>query len=90
MVSVRLHQSLQRPQRRASMTLVFYGLLRRLFCTNAHCSSFPLTVCRPIIIKMRVDKGDTLESLSRACGLPVDTLVAANGGAPCGRVCQQA
>ena len=39
-------------------------------------------------MKMRVDKGDTLESLSKSCGLPVETLVAANGGAPCGCVCQ--
>ncbi|KAK9826193.1 hypothetical protein WJX81_006459 [Elliptochloris bilobata] len=34
----------------------------------------------PLIVKMRVDKGDTLESLSKACGLPVEKLVAANGG----------
>ena len=53
-------------------------------------ASHELHLCtsRPLIVKMRVDKGDTLESLSKACGLPVETLVAANGGAPCGCVCQ--
>jgi hypothetical protein len=38
-------------------------------------------LCRPIVVTMRVDEGETLESLAMKYGLPLKKLVAANGGA---------
>ena len=34
------------------------------------------------MVTMRVDEGETLESLAKKYGLPLSKLVAANGGAP--------
>lgn len=52
--------------------------------TVTNCTSLLLVsacLTRPIIVTMRVDKGDMLESLSQTCGLPMDKMISANGGA---------
>ncbi len=48
------------------------------------CSTYNVLrlLCRPIVVTMRVDEGETLESLAKKYGLPLSKLVAANGGAP--------
>jgi hypothetical protein len=37
-------------------------------------------VCRPIIVEIRVQKGDTLETMAERYKLPVEKLIAANNG----------
>ena len=76
------------PSAVAGTTLITWLVAEAAFLHQHAPLKLHLCASRPLIVKMWVDKGDTLESLSKACGLPVETLVAANGGAPCGCVCQ--